>query len=280
MAAWEGVATVARTFAAAMLGAGLAAAVLTAAACNPIVGFKDPKLDQPTQIDDAAIDTAAHDAPADISTITCPASCTFGCEADMITCRPAKLWVFQTAGQFPGNGFAGTGTAADVRKTADTKCFLAASDPTVYPDRGCAQAHTHAIITIDGTDAISVMANTFSIPTAVGANPVEIHRVDDDVLVIGSWGEFISSTTPLVNEAVSLAVGGTDTNSDTDNGLVWTGVNGSSTCSTWTSAGSSGMVADLGVLGRTRIKGSAWQGRGSRACNQLHHLLCVCWSAP
>lgn len=264
-----------------MLGAALAVAALAATACNPIVGFKDPKLDQPTQTDDAAIDAVVHDAPPDMtSTVTCPASCTFGCEADLTTCRPAKLWVFQTKGTFAGNGFAGNGSPADVRKTADTKCFLAASDPTVYPDRGCNQEHTRAIITVDGTDVISTMSNRFGIPTVAGTNPVEVHRIDDDATVTGSWNELINGSTVLTNEAVSLAVGGTDTNTPTDNDIVWTGVNGSSTCSMWTSAGSSGATADLGVQGHTRIKSTNWLLRGSLACNQLQHLLCVCWTAP
>jgi hypothetical protein len=261
-----------------MLGAALAA--LLATACNPIVGFKDPKLDRPTQTDDAAIDAEVHDAPPDMaSTITCPASCTFGCEADLTTCRPARLWLFQTKGAFAGNGFVGNGTAADVRKTADTKCFLAASDPTVYPDRGCTQEHTRAIITIDGTDVISTMSNRFGIPTAVGTNPVEVHRIDDDATVTGTWNDLITST-PLTNEAVTLTAGGTDTGADADNDIAWTGVNGSSTCSTWSSAGSSNTPPDLGVVARTRIKSSNWMLRGSLACSELHHLLCVCWSAP
>jgi hypothetical protein len=197
----------------------------------------------------------------------------------MTTCRPARLWLFQTKGTFAGNGFAGNGTASDVRKTADTKCFLAASDPAVYPDRGCTQEHTRAIITIDGTDVISTMSNRFGIPTTVGTNPVEVHRIDDDATVTGTWNDLISST-PLTNEAVSLAVGGTDTNMPTDNDIVWTGVNGTSTCSSWTSAGMSGQTADLGVQGRTRIKSTNWMLRGSLACSQLQHLLCVCWTAP
>ena len=256
-------------------------AALVMAGCSNVLGFKDPSLDKipgtdaatdahaGAEIDaaaDAAIDAATDatiDAPADTGPAACmPSACPFGCDPNTNACRAEKLWVYLTVGSFAGNRFGGIDAPPDVRATADNLCFATASNS--FPMRACSRARTHAVLTVSGSDAIPLMATLYGIPAAV-----EVHRADDDVLVANTWNDLTDTT------KVPRAAAASSTTAPTlADGVVWTGVNGNSTCVNWTS----GVATDLGVQGNATLTSSNWMVRASAACNLLERLLCVCWS--
>lgn len=252
----------------------LISAVLAVGGCSQVLGFKDPVLEDASANNaphDATIDApldAPLDAPSDTGTAACvPTSCPFGCDPDTNACRPAKLWVYLTIGAFFGNGF--VGTPADVRGTADALCFDTFSKN--FAARACTKARTHAILTVRGGDSIQVMASTYTIPTTV-----EVHRVDDDLLVFNNWNEL---TDPTKAPRAPLASPATAAN-DLD-GIAWTGFGSgtASNCVGWTSKA----TADSGVHAHTTTDSGAapgvtWLGQESGACNFTQRLLCVCWS--
>lgn len=236
------------------------AVALGTAGCSSLLGLKDPTFDDPRPGPDAAVD-APVDTATDGGPAACVASaCPFGCDPGTNACRPEKLWVYLTPGQRAGNNFGGLDTPPDVRATSDTLCFDTASNS--FAMRACSRNRTHAILTINASDAIPLMATLYSIPTTV-----EVHRADDDVLVSNNWNDLTDTT--KIPRAPVTTVG---------DGVIWTGVNGNSTCSNWTSAGSSKMPADLGVQGNATLMVSTWMVRSSGDCNLLEHLVCICFS--
>ena len=238
------------------------------AGCSPLLGLnKEPSLDD--TVHDAAVDQMAIDMmTVDMDTSACAGmNCgVFGCDVANRTCRPAKLWVFLSNGQFPANGFGGLDNT--VRATADDKCF--ATITADFQNRACTADRTHAILTVSSADPIGSMATLYHIPTTV-----EVHRIDDDVLVFNNWGDLVGIQAPK-------AFVSSPARSPTDaEGIAWTGFGGptASNCAGWTKndSGTFGVIAHT-----TSTKGSlaSWLGPESVPCNTgpLQHLLCVCWS--
>ena len=243
--------------------ASIAALGLAAAGCSNVLGLKDPTFNDTAH--DAAIDTTPPiDAPIDMGPGACmPSACQFGCDPDTNACRPAKLWVFVTTGQFFGNGIGG-------RAGADAKCLTAAAP---FANRACTAARTHAVITFDAGDAIGDMAGRFMIPNTVmgSATLVPVHRADDDTKVADSWNDLVTPNKAPLTDVASATTAPTDAAS-----LVWTGFNSASNCTSWTS----NVQTVFGAFGRTRNANPAvtWLSQSTDTCNLLHHLLCVCWS--
>jgi hypothetical protein len=233
---------------------------LVAAGCSNVLGLKDPTFNDTAH--DAAIDTP----PIDMGPAACvPANCQFGCDSNTNACRPAKLWVFVTTGQFFGDGIGG-------RAGADAKCVTAAQ-PLPNLVACTAAARTHAVITFDAGDAIGDMAGRFTIPNTVmgTATLVPVHRADDDTKVADSWNDLVTPNKAPLTDVVNATTAPTDAAA-----LVWTGFNSASNCMSWGSR----LSTVSGVFGRTRNANPAvtWLGQASDTCNLLHHLLCVCWS--
>lgn len=245
--------------------ASIAALGLAAAGCSNVLGLKDPTFNDTAH--DAAIDTPPIDAPIDMGPGACvPANCQFGCDTTTNACRPAKLWVFVTAGSFVGDNIGG-------RAGADAKCLTAAQS---FPNTmTCTAARTHAVITFDAGDAIPDMVGRFMIPNTVTgtATLVPVHRAEDDKTVAASWNDLVTPNKPALIDVAGATPVPTDTAL-----LVWTGFGSStaSNCMSWASK----LSTVFGVVGRTRSPSppETWLGQGSEACNLLHHLLCVCWS--
>jgi hypothetical protein len=240
--------------------------------CSSLLGLnKEPSLaadDQPPI--DAAVDQMTVDmSTIDMDTSACAGmNCgVFGCDTANHVCRAAKLWVYTTDGVFAANAFGGADNT--VRATADDKCFATIASAG-FTGRACSQDRTHAILTVSSADPIGSMATKFSIPTTV-----EVHRIDDDVLVFNTWSDLVGTQAPKAFFA-SPARAATDAD-----GIGWTGFGGptASNCAGWTKndSGSFGVIAHT-----TSTKGSqaTWLGPESVACNTgpLQHLLCVCWS--
>jgi hypothetical protein len=238
---------------------------LATAGCNNVLGFKDPKLAPSGDDDqqDAAVDAPPIDAAIDGPAV-CPSSCDpFGCEADNTTCKPKKLWLFLTTGQGgSAQSFAGNNIGA--RVGADAKC--ASSAAVAFPTRMCTSARTRAVITIDSSDDIQSMLGRYSIPN------VAVHRADDDVMVFASWADLAMSKTPLATNVANA--------SSNAAGVAWSGfgVANSARCLNWTT----NATAELGVFAETTnpLQPSQWLSGGSstKACNEFHRLLCVCWA--
>jgi hypothetical protein len=247
----------------------LAAAALAAAGCNKVLGLdRDPTLnsaiDGNTPID--APNDVPLDVPIDVDTSACAGmNCgVFGCDTSTNTCRPAKLWVYLTPGQYFGNGFGGTDMPADVRATSDTLCFTEASQH--FAGRACSRNRSHAVLTVAGADSIQTMAAIYQIPSTT----TEVHRIDDDVLVSNKWDDLIAGATTRapVASAATVAV--------TGDGIVWTGFGASSAsnCTSWTSKTASGVQGNTAASDQNAL----WLGSGSMSCGLLERLLCVCWS--
>lgn len=242
--------------------------------CNALLGLnKEPSLASEGPAD-AALDSPVDQMPTDMMTVDMDTSAcagmncgVFGCDTTAHMCRPAKLWVFTTDGLFAANAFGGIDNT--VRATADSKCFATASS-TDFAGRACSRDRTHAILTVSGADPIGSMATLYSIPTTV-----EVHRIDDDILVFNNWNDLVGTQAPKAFVA-SPARAPTDAD-----GIVWTGFGGptASNCAGWTTNANN----TFGVIGHTTsTKGSqaTWLGPESVSCNTgpLQHLLCVCWS--
>lgn len=246
------------------------ALAFVAAGCSNVLGLKDPTFNDTGH--DASIDTpVAMDAAIDMGPAACmPSACPFGCDPATNACRPAKLWVYLTAGQngspasFFGNGFGGADNPPDVRAKSDALCFDTFTKN--FSNRACAQARTHAILTVSGADSIQLMASAYSIPTTA-----EVDRADDGTIVFNSWNDLTDSTKAPRAPVASATTAPTDAD-----GIVWTGfgVSGASNCTNWTSNSS----AVSGVQGHTVSTAVLWLGQASDKCNLLERLLCVCWS--
>jgi hypothetical protein len=231
-------------------------AAVAAAGCSNVLGLKDPSLHEPGPGSDAAVD-GATDAPIDTGPAACvPANCPFGCDSSTNACK-VRLFAFLTTGQFFGDGIGGRGGA-------DTKCFTTAS--AAFPDRACTAARTRAVISIDTSDNIQAMSALYMIPT-----DVEVHRIDDDVLVATNWNTFTAPSTAPITDVASATSASSSAASQ-----VWTGFGGAtaSNCTNWTSK----LSTVLGVRGTTRMPAmpATWLGEGSEGCNLLHRLLCIC----
>jgi purine nucleoside permease len=124
----------------------------------------------------------------------------------------------------------------------------------------CNQNNVHAVLYINGSDSIALMATKYSIPTNV-----EVHRADDDVLVSNNWNDLTDPTKQLRAPATTAAT--------TASGTIWTGMNTSSTCRNWTS----GATGDTGTFGYTTRMEVTWLTEGTFACDSLAALLCICW---
>jgi hypothetical protein len=242
---------------------------LAAAGCSNVLGLKDPTFNDTAH--DAAIDTVPTDAMIDTGPGACvPSACQFGCDPTTNACRPAKLWVYLTAGQdgspasFSGSGFGGADTPPDVRAKADALCFDTFTKN--FSNRACTQARTHAIVTVSGADSIQLMASAYSIPTTA-----EVDRADDGTIVFNNWNDLTDST-----KAPRAAVASATTAPTDAEGIVWTGfgVSGASNCTNWTSK----LSTAFGGQGHTTNTTSAWLNTGSDRCDFLERLLCVCWS--
>lgn len=250
----------------------IAIVLALAAGCSNVLGLKDPTF-QDTGHDAAVLDAAVLDtpppidaAPIDMGPAACVESaCQFGCDPDTNMCRPAKLWVFLTAGQFLGNGIGG-------RAGADAKCLTAAT--TLYANRACTAARTHAILTLDpAADAIADMVGKFMIPNTVAGTStlVPVQRADDDTKVANSWNDLVTPNEAPITDVASATAAPSDAAS-----LVWSGFTSASNCVTWSSAN----ATDFGAFGRTRAASppQTWLAQATDQCNHLHHLLCICWS--
>jgi len=273
------------------LGAALAVALI-AVGCSQVLGFKDPTLEDPSHpLDAATIDGRASDGPTtpidaalvDAATIdaamidgpmidaaidgpagpSCvPANCPFGCDTTTDACRPAKLWVFLTAGAFTGNGFGGdVANPPAARSGADARCLQTFTNNPVLMARQCNPSRMHAVLSANNADdSIALMASKYNIPTTA-----EVHRADDDVLVFNNWND-LTDNTRAPRAPVSTAT-------DPDD-LIWSGFNSASTCKNWTSQS----AADSGVVGRTALTFASWLQRASQTCEKFGRLLCVCWT--
>ena len=247
----------------------IAAAVAAAglAGCSSLLGLnKEPSLADDQPVIDAAIDQMVVDmSTIDMDTSACAGmNCgVFGCDTAAHACRPAKLWVFLSGGQFTASGFGGIDNT--VRPTADGKCFMTAS--TDFPNRACSANRTHAILTVTSADSIAAMSANYSIPTTT-----EVHRIDDDVLVFNNWNDLTGLVMPRTT-VVSATIAPTDAD-----GIVWTGTT-TSNCSGWTT-NVSGVSGVIGHTSGTAGGQTNWLATGSVPCNTgpLQHLLCVCWS--
>jgi hypothetical protein len=266
------------------------AVVALTAACSQILGFKDPTLEElgapaidasstsPSDVSSApAIDASSAppidasrppidassvptDAPIDGAAAACvPSACPFGCDPDSNACRNGKLWIFKTEGAFFGNAFGGTDVPVNVRGGADGKCL--ATYAAMYGGRQCNNARVHAVLHVNGTDSLALMATTYGIPTNVPVN-----RADDDVLVSNNWNE-LTDPSKMPHAAATTAT------TDAD-GIVWTGTNTVATCKSWTS----GSSADSGMRGYTNRVEVTWLGQDTFRCDRLAALLCICWS--
>jgi hypothetical protein len=247
---------------------------MAVAGCSNILGFKDPTFDglagpgsdgsgeEPLDASDAPPDAppdAMVDAPVDMMIPACvPSECPFGCDPATNACRNGKLWIFKTGGQFLGNGFGGA-EALNVRVGADGKCL--ATYTATYGARGCRDDRVHAVLHVSASDSIALMATTYAIPTNA-----PLHRADDDALVADSWPDLIDPSKQLRVPATTAA---TDAEA-----AVWTGSNGTATCTSWTAAASS-VTGNRGLSNRidaSRLSQDNFQ------CNRLSGLLCICWS--
>jgi hypothetical protein len=230
-------------------------AVLVAAAatsaCEQILDLRSPQLEERD---------AGSDAPVDSTPKACqPAECPFGCDADANACRPGKLWVFKTANAFLGNAFGGADMPPNVRGGADAKCL--ATFAALYADRKCNPTRMRAVLHVNSTDSIALMATRFSIPTGV-----PVHRINDDVLVANNWNDLTDPTKPLRAPATTAT-------NDAD-GTVWSGANTAATCANWTSAA----LADSGTRGYTTRTSATWLSQDTFRCDRSASLLCVCWT--
>jgi hypothetical protein len=257
--------------------------------CSQVLGFKDPRLEEPGGPQDAASDGAPRDtstidgSPIDSAMIdgplidgplidaaidspsgpTCvPANCPFGCDTATDMCRPAKLWVFLTNGGFLGDGFGGNVTIPSAaRSGADARCLQTYVD--AFPTLQCNPSRMHAVLSANSSDdAIGLMASRYSIPTAV-----EVHRATDDVLVFNNWND-LTDNTKSPRAPVDSA--------PAPNDVVWSGFGGGSNCNNWTSHDPAPTAA--GQTGRTSLMVPTWLARGSLGCDQFERLLCVCWT--
>lgn len=229
------------------------AAAALAAGCSQVLGFKDPTVDN-TKAD------AAIDAPIDMAPAACmPSACPFGCDMTTNACRDGKLWIFKTAAAFFGKEFGGGDTPPNVRGGADGKCLETYT--IVYPTLACSNNRVHAILHVNNTDSIALMATKYGIPTNV-----PVHRAEDDVLVSNHWNDLTDTTKPLRAPATTAA---TDAE-----GLVWTGANTVSTCVNWTSA----LSTEVGARGYTNRMEAGWLSEDTSRCDRAASLLCICWS--
>ncbi|HWU90771.1 MAG TPA: hypothetical protein VN253_26075 [Kofleriaceae bacterium] len=228
---------------------GVMLAAITAAGCSQVLGFKEPRADD---------ETPEPDAPADTPSVCMPQACQFGCDPGTNECRAGKLWIFKTSASFLGKGFGGTDTPPNVRGGADGQCL--ASYTALYSARQCNTNRVHAILHVNSTDSLSLMATRYTIPTNV-----PVHRAEDDVLVSDNWNDLTSSTIGLRAPATTAAT-------DAD-GLVWTGTNTVATCANWTSA----LSTDSGTRGYTNRTNATWLSQDTFRCDRLFSLLCICW---
>jgi hypothetical protein len=220
--------------------------------CSQVLGgFKDPRLQE------ADVDAAIDMTPACV-----PAACQFGCDPNTNACRDGKLWIFRTGGSFVGNAFGGTDVPPTVRAGADGKCLVTYTN-SFSTTRDCNTGNVHAILYVNSGDSIALMATRYGIPTNV-----EVHRADDDVLVSNNWNDLTDPTLPLRAPATTTPAG--------DDAIVWTGANGTATCTNWTSR----MSGDTGSRGYTDRTNSSWLRQDTFRCDLLFSLLCICWPGP
>lgn len=245
----------------------LAIAAAALAGCNVLLGLnKEPSLNEPI---DAAVDMRPADMMIDMDTSACAGmNCgVFGCDTNANMCRPAKLWVFLTPGQFFGDGFGGTDNPPDVRPTSDTKCFTEAS--TNFAGRACSRNRTHAVLSVVGADSIQTMSAVYQIPTNA-----EVHRIDDDVLVSNKWDDMIAGATTRAPAASAATI------AVTGDAIVWTGFGGgtAANCTNWTSKVAGGTPGGVQGNAAASDTNALWLGTGSASCSLLKRLICICWS--
>jgi hypothetical protein len=201
---------------------------------------------------DAAIDTPVMDAPSDMGSTACPSTCDpFGCETGTTTCRPKKLWLFLSTGQYTGNGFG-------ARAGGDAHC-LETYDAN-FTARSCSRSRVHAVLTIDGADTIGLMPTKFGVPI-----DVPVHRAADDVIVSDNWNLLTGLNVPRnppANEASEAL------------GTAWSGASGTATCSAW----AAGDTSQSGAQAHATLTVTTWLNRGSVTCEKVARLLCMCWS--
>ncbi|MEO7735835.1 MAG: hypothetical protein ABIY55_33075, partial [Kofleriaceae bacterium] len=203
---------------------------------------------------DAAIDAGIDATPACV-----PAACPFGCDMTTNACRDGNLWIFRTAAAFFGNEFGGGDAPPNVRGGADAKCLETYA--LVYSARGCSSNRVHAILHVNNTDSIPLMATKYGIPTAAPVN-----RAEDNVLISNNWNELTDST---------RALRAPPTTATTDAaGLVWMGANTVSTCVNWTSAAST----ESGARGYGNHMEAGWFNEDTSRCDRAAGLLCICWA--
>jgi hypothetical protein len=227
----------------------LGAALLLAAACSQVLGFKDPTLDEGAPTVDAA-------APADGSQSSC-AACRFGCDPSTGACRPERLWIFKTPGATLANDFGGADQPPNVRGGADARCLAAYS--ASYASRQCSPAHVRAVLHVSSVDSIAGMAARYAIPV-----DVPVHRADDNARVTASWGALIDPTRVLDVPATTAATDAV--------GVVWSGSPAAS-CQNWTSA----LGTDTGTRAFTTRTDATWLSQDTFRCDRLAGLLCICW---
>jgi len=232
----------------------IAAVALATTGCNAVLGFKDPRLVEglgPNQ--DAAID-APIDAPDASPTVTCPTSCDpFGCDPGTMTCRPKKVFIFLSAGQYFGDGVGG-------RSGADLHCLQTYDADATLKARSCNRARVHSLLTVEAADTIGLMPTKFGVPS-----DVPIDRADDGANVADNWAMLTGLNVPH-NPAANAA--------NETAGIAWTGASGSATCLGWTSQDPN----QSGATAHPTLMVTTWMNRGSLACSSLERLLCVCWS--
>lgn len=209
-------------------------------------------------LDSGALATDA--GSSDAGPVGCDESqCPFGCDpdSDEDACRPARLWVYPSAGQFLADGFGGQDNT--VRATSDLICIATAEER--YAGRSCNRDRTHAVLFVSQGDSIPLMATRYEIPT-----DAPVHRAEDDVRLFAGWNDLVDTTNTRPPAApVTLA----------SPGFVWSGALGTATCQSWTTSSPS----ELGIQGDTSSTSANWLSRrGGVGCDQLANLLCVCWS--
>jgi hypothetical protein len=245
-------------------------ALVAAAGCSSVLGFKDPSLEDPRPGPDAASD-AAVDAPADVpgdvpgdtGPAACvPSACPFGCDTATNSCRDGVLWLFPSAGAFLGNAFGGTDMPPAPRAGADGKCVITYTGSPVFMARQCNPARIHAVLFVSNADSLGLMASKYGVPTTV---PVQ--RADDTVLVANNWNDLLDINKPLRAAATTAA--------SQAEGIIWTAANATNdSCANWTS----GLSTSSGARGDTTSTNNTWMQLDVFRCDRPARLLCVCWS--
>lgn len=226
--------------------------------CSQVLGLEKAELDDGAGRDAAVPDASLIDGPP----AGCvPANCPFGCDPTTSACRAGKLWLFATIGATVASGFGGADLPPNVRGGADARCLATYTD--LHTARACKASNVHAVLYVSGADTIAGMASRYQIDTTV-----PVHRATDDVLVANNWNA-------MLDPSLALRAPATDAPTQ-DDGIVWTGANGTNHCNNWTATDST----TQGVRGYTTLTDVTWLNRDAFRCDRTARLLCVCWAGP